>query len=149
MTEIAEPARFWRMDDPVLDANGQVVCGGMFDHQREWWNLPNFIRGLVTGYGGGKTMALAKRMIALALHNAPVTVVTVSPTYPMARTTIVESIRELLDGRSTGSGAGCRRRWWPSSSGRSPGIRPTGRRRPSSPPRSTDWPTNSTTRGRR
>lgn len=104
MTEIAEPARFWRMEDPVLDANGQVVCGGMFDHQREWWNLPNFIRGLVTGYGGGKTMALAKRMIALALENAPVTVVTVSPTYPMARTTIVESIRELLDGRSTGSG---------------------------------------------
>jgi hypothetical protein len=95
---------FWRMEEPVLGPDGQVIRGGMWDHQREWWQLPNFIRGLVTGYGGGKTMSLAKRMIALALHNAPVPVVTVSPTYPMAETTIVESIGELLEGRAQGSG---------------------------------------------
>jgi Terminase large subunit, T4likevirus-type, N-terminal len=99
-----ERAPFWRREDPVLDADGLVTRGGMWRHQREWWDLPNFIRGLVTGYGGGKTMSLAKRMISLALHNAPVPVVTVSPTYPMARTTIVQSIAELLAGRATGSG---------------------------------------------
>lgn len=76
----------------------------MWRHQREWWALPNFIRGLVTGYGGGKTMSLAKRMISLSLENAPVPVVTVSPTYPMALTTIVQSIVELLDGKASGSG---------------------------------------------
>lgn len=96
---MSEAASFWRMDDPVLGDGGQVVTGGMFDHQREWWALPNFIRGLVTGYGGGKTNALAKRMIWLALYNAPVPVITVSPTYPMACTTIVQTIDEILDGK--------------------------------------------------
>ena len=71
----------------------------MFEHQRQWWNLPNFIRGLVTGYGGGKTLALGKRMIWLALRNAPVPVITVSPSYPFALTTIVQTIDELLDGK--------------------------------------------------
>lgn len=94
-------APFWRRDDPELDGTGRVLRGGMWEHQRQWWDLPNFIRGLVTGYGGGKTLALGKRMIWLALKNAPVPVITVSPTYPMARTTIVETIAELLEGRSS------------------------------------------------
>lgn len=93
--------RFWLLDDPALDENGQIVQGGMWAHQREWWDLPNFVRGLITGYGGGKTFSLGKRMIALALHNAPVPVITVSPTYPMALTTIVETIDELLTGKQT------------------------------------------------
>ena len=87
------------MDDPVLAADGSIARGGMFQHQRDWWELPNFIRGLVTGYGGGKTMALGKRMIWLAIKNAPVPVVTVSPSYPMALTTIVQTLDELLDGK--------------------------------------------------
>jgi hypothetical protein len=90
---------FWRVDDPDLDQDGAVVRGGMWSHQREWWGLPNFIRGLVTGYGGGKTLALAKRMTWLSMINAPIPVITVSPTYPMALNTIVQSINELLDGR--------------------------------------------------
>lgn len=94
-------ATFWREDDPELDAAGIVTRGGMWQHQRDWWHLPNFIRGLVTGYGGGKTMQMGKRMVWLALHNAPVPVITVSPSYPMAQTTIVQTIDELLDGRCT------------------------------------------------
>lgn len=104
MTTLDVPAAapsFWRLDNPVLDDRGQVIVGGMWDHQREWRALPNFVKGLVTGYGGGKTMALGKRMIELALINAPVPVVTVSPTYPMASTTIVQTIAELLAGKET------------------------------------------------
>ena len=92
-------APFWRLDVPEIAEGGTIARGGMFTHQREWWELPNFIRGLVTGYGGGKTMALGKRMIWLALKNAPVPVVTVSPSYPMALTTIVQTIDELLAGK--------------------------------------------------
>jgi hypothetical protein len=95
------PPSFWRQEDPIIDEHGHVVMGGMFDHQREWWNLPNFIRGLVTGYGGGKTHTLAKRMVWLSLYNAPVPVMTVSPTYPMAETTIVQTLDEILDGKCT------------------------------------------------
>lgn len=80
------------MDDPELADDGSIARGGMFPHQRQWWELPNFIRGLVTGYGGGKTLALAKRMIWLAIKNAPVPVVTVSPSYPFALTTIVQTL---------------------------------------------------------
>ena len=88
------------MDNPELADNGSIARGGMFQHQRDWWQLPNFIRGLVTGYGGGKTLALGKRMIWLAIKNAPVPVVTVSPSYPMALTTIVQTLDELLEGKS-------------------------------------------------
>ena len=98
---VAASRDFWRMDDPQLDADGAIEVGGMWQHQRDWWNLPNFVKALVTGYGGGKTMALAKRMIYLALYNSPAPVMTVSPSYPLALKTIVQSIDELLDGRCT------------------------------------------------
>jgi len=90
------------MDEPELDASGAVVRGGMWEHQRKWWDMPNFIKALVTGYGGGKTMTLGKRTIYTALRNSPVPVMTVSPTYPMAEATVVETINELLDGRCSG-----------------------------------------------
>lgn len=103
MTATASPPRpFWRQDDPILNEDGATVRGGMWPHQREWWNLPNFIRGLVTGYGGGKSFMLGKRMIWLARENAPVPVATVSPTYPIARETIVRTIDDLCSGRSSG-----------------------------------------------
>ena len=100
-TATAPPETFWRMDDPELNADGRIVRGGMWQHQRDWWDMPNFVKALVTGYGGGKTMALAKRMIWLSLYNSPAPVMTVSPSYPLALKTIVQSIDELLDGRCT------------------------------------------------
>jgi hypothetical protein len=103
VTAIAIPQRpaFWRMDEPELSSTGEVLRGGMWPHQREWWDMPNFIKALVTGYGGGKTMTLGKRAIYTAMLNAPVPTMTVSPTYPMAEATVVETINELLDGRCT------------------------------------------------
>lgn len=77
------------------------MAGGMFPHQRRWWESQHFIKALVTGYGGGKTMIGAKRAIALALHNAPSPYLCVSPTYKIARRTIVSTIKQLLDGKMT------------------------------------------------
>lgn len=88
------------MDDPVIEA-GRVRRGGMSAEQREWWNLPNFIRLFVGGYGSGKTLTLCKRMIALALQNAPHPVLIVSPTYSMASETVIDTLIQLLDGKKT------------------------------------------------
>ena len=101
MPALATPPRreFWRMEDPTLDLEGAVIRGGMWQHQRDWWMLPNFIRAMVSGYGGGKTLCLAKRMVWLSLCNAPAPVITVSPSYPLALRTIVQSIDEILTGK--------------------------------------------------
>lgn len=90
----------WSAVDPLLK-DGQVVRGGMFEHQRAWWNLPNFIRILVGGFGSGKTHLLCKRAIANALQNAPCPVAMVSPTYSMARETTVLTANELIAGKKT------------------------------------------------
>jgi len=91
---------FWRTEDPVLE-DGRVVKGGMWPHQREWWELKNFVRMLVSGYGGGKTLQMCKWGIASALHNAPAPVAIVSPTFPMARETVIATTSDLLNGKST------------------------------------------------
>lgn len=90
---------FWRQEDPVMNEHGIVVKGGMFAHQRQWWNSPHFIRALVMGYGGGKTLISAKRAISMARHNAPVPYMYVSPTYKLAKRTIIPAIKQLLEGR--------------------------------------------------
>jgi hypothetical protein len=71
----------------------------MFPHQLKWWNLPNFIAGLVTGYGGGKSLTLYKRAIASALENAPVPVIICLPSYPMAKMITIPAMEELLQGK--------------------------------------------------
>lgn len=76
----------------------------MFAPQREWWNLPNFIKLLVGGYGSGKTFAHCKRAIALALHNAPAPHTCVSPTFPIARKTLIPTMLELLEGKNRATG---------------------------------------------
>jgi len=96
---------FWRKEDPVFDGDGRLVLGGMFEHQRKWWDLPNFIKVLVAGYGAGKTMVGAKWAIASALHNAPAPVGVVSPTFPLARHTTIATIRDLLVGKRSLYGA--------------------------------------------
>ena len=91
----------WRYDEPLLDGDNIVIRGGMWRHQQEWWSLPNFVKALVTGYGGGKTYIGAKRAIAAALTNAPVPFACVSPTFKLARRTSVRAIKALLAGKET------------------------------------------------
>lgn len=86
----------WPMADPPMEGD-QIIGEGMFEPQRQWWQLPNFIRLMVGGYGSGKTLSLVRRMISLALHNGPIPVAMVSPTYEMARETTVRTTIELLD----------------------------------------------------
>lgn len=89
----------WRKEDPVIDDDGIVIKGGLFAHQREWWNQSNFVKLLVTGYGGGKTMTGCKRGIAVSLTNAPVPHVVVSPSYKMAKRTTIPTLLSLLRGK--------------------------------------------------
>lgn len=94
---------FWRMEDPVLDDSGRVIKGGMWPHQRQWWNSPHYIKALVTGYGGGKTYVGAKRSISLALANAlpreACPVMVISPSYKQAKRTVIPTLKSLLNGR--------------------------------------------------
>lgn len=94
-------ADFWNKDDPVLDETGQVVRGGMWEPQRRWWGLANFVKAFIGGYGAGKTLIGCKRIIALALLNNGCPVATVSPTFPMARETVIVTISELLAGKQS------------------------------------------------
>ena len=96
---------FWRREPPDIEVSATgmpvVTRGGMFDYQNKWWDLPNFIKVLVTGYGGGKSMMISKRAISSALLNAPVWVGVASPTFPMAKRTIVPMLTDLLEGKQT------------------------------------------------
>jgi hypothetical protein len=93
-----EPKKgLFRIEEPVFNDEKQLVYGGMFAPQRAWWQLPNFIRLFVGGYGSGKTIQLCKRHISLALQNAPVPTAIVSPTYPMARQTVISTLIDLLE----------------------------------------------------
>lgn len=65
-----------------------------------WWDMPNFVRLFIGGYGSGKTIQLCKRHIELALGNGPIPTAIVSPTYAMAKETVVATISELLEGQS-------------------------------------------------
>lgn len=89
---------FWRKDEPIVEG-GRIIRGGMWPHQREWFDSTNFIKALVTGYGGGKTLIGSKWSIAVALHNAPVPFMAISPSYKQAKKTTIATIKELLNGR--------------------------------------------------
>lgn len=67
-----------------------------FPHQREWWNLPNFIKLLVGGYGCGKTYIGALRSIYLSYVNRGIMGMYVSPTYTMAEKTIIPTLYEIF-----------------------------------------------------
>ncbi len=71
--------------------------GRMLPHQRAFWELPNFVKLLVGGYGCGKTRIGALRSIWSSAVNAPIPTLYVSPTYKQAKKTVVLSIREILD----------------------------------------------------
>jgi len=107
----SEDGSFWRKSEPVLDDAGVIVKGGLWAHQRAWWDLPNFIKVLVGGYGAGKTLCHAKRVIGAALENAPAPVASISPTYGMARQTTIATIAALLAGKRTNYGREFRYRY--------------------------------------
>ncbi len=109
-TDQAATGSFWLQTNPVLDNAGRHVRGGMWEHQREWWNLPNFVKVLVGGYGSGKTNIGSKRIIASALSNAPAPVAVISPTYGIARETSILTIVEMLAGKQTLYGN--KEFWW-------------------------------------
>lgn len=96
---------FWHLGPPEVDysdpENPVVVRGGMTEGQRRWWELTTFVKLLMGGYGSGKTLPFGKRAIASALQNAPCPVACVSPTFPMARTTTVATIKALLSGKQS------------------------------------------------
>lgn len=100
---------FWRKEDPVIDSDGHITVGGMWSHQREVWNLPNFVKCLVGGYGSGKTSLSCKRAISMALDNFPCPVAIVSPTFSMARRTVVPQISEYLQMKQSVYGS---KMWW-------------------------------------
>lgn len=91
---------FWRKEAPGFE-NGVVKLGGMFEHQRQFYDGEAFIRMLVMGYGGGKSLILCKRMLALAIHNAPVPCAIFAPSYPAAKLTTIPTMQKLLDGKRT------------------------------------------------
>ncbi len=64
--------------------------------QQKWWDLPNFYKLLVGGYGSGKTHIGAIRSIYLSHVNSGIPGMYVSPSYPMAEKTIVISLKEIL-----------------------------------------------------
>lgn len=92
---------FWRKEPPQLDEEGRVVRGGLFPHQLQWWNLEEFIKVLVGGYGAGKTMVGSKRIISLALMNAPYPVAAISPTFGIAEHTTIATVNALLAGKQS------------------------------------------------
>jgi len=91
---------FWRTAAPVINAEGAVIKGGMFPTQRKFWDSKHFIKSYIGGYGSGKSSILCKRVIASALHNAPVPVMLVSPSYRQAKRTILPTLMSLIHGRN-------------------------------------------------
>jgi len=94
----AESTSFWRMEQPEFEED-TLVSGGFWEHQMAFWKLNTFIKALVGGYGSGKTLVGSKRIISLALENAPCPVAAVSPTYGMARDTTIATVEDLLEGK--------------------------------------------------
>lgn len=69
----------------------------MLSHQKKWWDLPNFYRLLVAGFGAGKTYIGALRALWLSSENAPIPGQYVSPTYPLAKKTILITLQEIME----------------------------------------------------
>jgi len=64
--------------------------------QANWWDLPNYYKLLVGGYGSGKTHIGAIRSIYNSYLNSGIPGMYVSPSYPMADKTIVMSLKEIM-----------------------------------------------------
>ena len=74
-----------------------IDTGNFLGHQKEWWDLQNFIKLLVGGYGCGKTYIGALRSIYLSYVNKGLPGMYVSPTYKLAKKTIIPTLKEIAN----------------------------------------------------
>ena len=88
----------WNTTPPIF-TDGVITTGGMWEPQRRWWQSTSFIKAMVAGYGSGKTNISGKRAISVALENHGIPYLYISPSYKIAKRTIVPTIKALLDGR--------------------------------------------------
>jgi len=66
-------------------------------HQLQWWELPNFIKLLVGGFGSGKTFIAVLRAIYLSYIHRPVPGILISKTYQMLKRTIIPTLNEVIN----------------------------------------------------
>ncbi len=66
-------------------------------HQRRFHASTAFERALITGYGGGKTIAGAAETLKLSIINRGCDSMVISPNFPMAKKTVIPTIKALLD----------------------------------------------------
>ena len=69
----------------------------MLSHQKEWWDLDNFYKLLIGGYGSGKTYIGALRSLYLSFVNSPIPGMYVSPSYSLSQKTIIITLKEIMD----------------------------------------------------
>lgn len=75
----------------------KIKTANFLSHQKAWWNLPNYIKLLVGGYGCGKTYIGALRSLYLSHQNAGNPGMYVSPTYKMAKKTVIPTIKDICN----------------------------------------------------
>ena len=75
----------------------KIKTANFLPHQNEWWNLENFIKQLVGGYGCGKTYIGSLRSIYLSYLNSGIPGQYVSPTYKLAKRTVIPTVKEILN----------------------------------------------------
>lgn len=75
----------------------KIKTANFLPHQKEWWYLDNFIKLLVGGYGCGKTYIGALRAIYLSYVNSGMPGMYVSPTFKMAKKTIIPTIKDIAN----------------------------------------------------
>ena len=73
----------------------KIKTKNFLPHQKKWWILPNYMKLLVGGYGCGKTYIGALRAIYLSYLNSGIPGQYVSPTFMMARKTIIPTLYDI------------------------------------------------------
>lgn len=69
----------------------------MLPAQKQFWDLSQFTKLLVGGFGSGKTHIGAMRALYLSYANQGLPGMYISPSYPMARKTIEVTLKDMLD----------------------------------------------------
>ena len=66
-------------------------------HQRKFHESDAFEKALIAGFGGGKTLAGSAEFTKLSSINSGLASMIVSPSYPMAKRTVIPTFNDLLD----------------------------------------------------